>query len=232
MCVTWSIYLSWDVNKKKKEKEKKSSNNRSGSEPVTRGAHVRVDESTYFERRRGGGADPGWAAAAAAAAWVWLCAWWDSLAPACFGSLGGAGSQSPVSQSGLISQMQGIHSLWETTKKKKWDGKKRESERGREGSKEGRREKKRGKWMKQSCLAPRVFYLCLHICDIPPHSLGWSWQRIGRGWCAHRVCSDSSLNGIVTSHNVCARAHERGGLKTSARIERVRERNHADERPD
>ncbi|TNN78319.1 hypothetical protein EYF80_011559 [Liparis tanakae] len=28
-----------------------------------------------------------------------------------FGSLGGAGSQSPVSQSGLISQMQGIHSL-------------------------------------------------------------------------------------------------------------------------
>lgn len=80
---------------------------------------TRVDERTYFERRRGGGADPGRAAAAAAAAWVWLCAWWDSLAPACFGSLGGAGSQSPVSQSGLISQMQGIHSLREARKEER-----------------------------------------------------------------------------------------------------------------
>lgn len=84
---------------------------------------------TYFERRRGGGADPGGAAAAAAAAWVWLCAWWDSLAPACFGSLGGTGSQGPVSQFGLISQMQGIHSLC----KERRDGKTEEEEEGRRG---------------------------------------------------------------------------------------------------
>lgn len=70
---------------------------------------------TYFECRRGGGTDPG-QAATAAAVWVWLCAWWDSLAPACFGSLGGTGSQGPVSQSGLISQMQGIHSLYREKK--------------------------------------------------------------------------------------------------------------------
>lgn len=93
--------------------------------------------STYFERRRGGGADPG-QAAAAAAAWVWLCAWWDSLAPACFGSLGGAGSQSPVSQSGLISQMQGIHSLCKARR----DRKREREGGGREKEREGLNETK------------------------------------------------------------------------------------------
>lgn len=96
--------------------------------------HMKTRRSTYFERRRGGGADPGQAAAAAAAR-VWLCAWWDSLAPACFGSLGGTGSQSPVSQSGLISQMQGIHSLCKARRDRK-----REKEGGREGRKKRERE--------------------------------------------------------------------------------------------
>lgn len=116
---------------------------------------------TYFERRRGGGADPG-RAAAAAAAWVWLCAWWDSLAPACFGSLGGTGSQSPVSQSGLISQMQGIHSLCEARREKE-EG---EGRRGWGGG-EKRREKERGEWMKQSCLAPRVLSIPAHFWHTP-----------------------------------------------------------------
>lgn len=105
--------------------------------PNPAGHHTRgpreSHRSTYFERRRGGGTDPG-QAAAAAAAWVWLCAWWDSLAPACFGSLDGAGSQSPVSQSGLISQMQGIHSLCEARRdrKREREEKERERERGTE----------------------------------------------------------------------------------------------------
>lgn len=179
--------------------------------------------STYFERRRGGGTDPG-QAAAAAAAWVWLCAWWDSLAPACFGSLGGAGSQSPVSQSGLISQMQGIHSL---CKARRGMGRGRGS---KEGGKKREKERERGtEWNKAVWL--HGFYLSLHISDIPPHSLGWSWQRIGRGWCAHRVCSDSSLNGIVTSHNACARVRERESDRECKR-ERERGRNRTDERVD
>ena len=107
---------------------------------------------TYFERRWGAGADPG-PAAVAAAAWVWLCAWWDSLAPACFGSLSGAGSQSPVSQSGLISQMQGIHSL---------------SKARRDGEREEGREKEREtEWMKQSCLAPQVLSIPAHFWHTP-----------------------------------------------------------------
>lgn len=77
---------------------------------------------TYFRRWRGGGEDPGRAAR------VWLCASWDSLAPACFGSLSGAGSQSSVSQSGLTSQMQDIHSL--------------RGERGSGGEREERREER------------------------------------------------------------------------------------------
>lgn len=162
MCVTWSIYLSRDV--KKKEKEKKAATANPDLSQSLGGPTCKFDESTYFERRRGGGADPGWAAAAAAAAWVWLCAWWDSLAPACFGSLGGAGSQSPVSQSGLISQMQGIHSLWET--KKNGNKGEREGERRKQGGKEG---KERGKWMKQSCLAPRVF-ICACTFVTYPHT--------------------------------------------------------------
>lgn len=177
---------------------------------------------TYFERRRGGGADPG-RAAAAAAAWVWLCAWWDSLAPACFGSLGGTGSQSPVSQSGLISQMQGIHSLCEARRERK-----REKEGGdEEGGKKGQRKREENEWNKAVWL--HGFYLFLHISDIPPHSLGWSWQRIGRAWCAHRVCSDSSLNGIVTSHNACARVHEKE-WDAECKPQRERGRNRPDER--
>lgn len=111
--------------------------------------------TTYFERRRGGGTDPG-QAAAAAATWVWLCAWWDSLAPACFGSLGGAGSQSPVSQSGLISQMQGIHSLCKA---------RRDGRGSKEGGKRGRERER--KWMKQSCLAPRVLSIPAHFWHTP-----------------------------------------------------------------
>lgn len=54
------------------------------------------------------------------------------MAPACFGSLGGAGSQSPVSQSGLISQMQGIHSLCNARR----DGKREREQGGREKKRE------------------------------------------------------------------------------------------------
>lgn len=61
------------------------------------------------------------------------------MAPACFGSLGGTGSQSPVSQSGLISQMQGIHSLCEARRERK-----REKEGGDEEEGGERREKERG----------------------------------------------------------------------------------------
>lgn len=59
------------------------------------------------------------------------------MAPACFGSLGGTGSQSPVSQSGLISQMQGSHSLCEARRERK-----REKEGGdEEGGKKGERKR-------------------------------------------------------------------------------------------
>ncbi len=58
------------------------------------------------------------------------------MAPACFGSLGGAGSQSPVSQSGLISQMQGIHSLCKARRDRK-----REREGVRREEKERERER-------------------------------------------------------------------------------------------
>lgn len=97
---------------------------------------------------------------------------------------------------------------------KQGKGGKRNRERGREG---GKREKERAtEWNKAVWL--HGFYLSLHISDIPPHSLGWSWQGMGRSWCARGVCSDSSLNGIVTSHNVCARVHVK---------ERERERERA-----
>ena len=96
------------------------------------GVGRRSGGSTYFERGRGGRTDPGAAAAAAAAAWVWLCAWWHSLAPACVGSLGVAGSQSPVSQSGLISQMQRIHSLDEGKEREEGGMGERKRERGSE----------------------------------------------------------------------------------------------------
>ncbi len=89
------------------------------------------------------------------------------------------------------------------------------------GREKGRERERGSEWNKAVWL--HGFYLSLHISDIPPHSLGWSWQRIGRGWCAHRVCSDSSLNGIVTSHNACARVHER---ESDRECRREREKPH------
>lgn len=93
------------------------------------------------------------------------------------------------------------------------------------GKEEGGKRERETEWNKAVWL--HGFYLSLHISDIPPHSLGWSWQRIGRGWCVHGVCSDSSLNGIVTSHNACAHVHE---SERDRHCERERGRNRTDER--
>lgn len=56
--------------------------------------------------------------------------------------------------------------------KKKWE----EEGRARGGEKEARREggKRERKVNETKLFGSSGFYLCLHICDIPPHSLGWS----------------------------------------------------------
>lgn len=83
------------------------------------------------------------------------------MAPACFGSLGGTGSQGPVSQFGLISQMQGIHSLC----KERRDGKMEEEEGRRGGIKKRERMNETKLFGSMGFIYPRTFLTYPHTAS-------------------------------------------------------------------